>query len=383
MTNYCFKPKDYISKEVKYLTRITFSALAIIVLTTACIKKIGPEIGPKSSYISFDSPVLSPNTKANQTKAPISGTTLPKDIDFKVFAVKHTEDYSNWSSHSEFTIGDVSYNDDAKGWTTATPTLWPSENQKLSFIAYAPADISATFPEADPLSSGIKFSNYTISQNYLEQQDLLYSERVVNQVGNSGVYGQEYHGVQIPFHHALAQVAFTARMSEEYYRDPDRPLYFCYVKLKGIVCRGDFDQGLSPSDGGGVVGNPTWTLSTNEDDRKDYIEQFPREAELTPYLQEDACDPCLVIPQQFTDDMGLEISYVTTTWEIDTYRPDLPPQSVFVKFKDLLYDGVSISGFEPGKRYVFNLVIGGRRAMYFSPSVEQWSDVNASQSIDY
>lgn len=345
------------------MKKILLIAAAIVAVTACQKKKVDPTIGPRHTLVSFESPVLAPNTKA-----PISGTVLPKTCTFNVTAKQHDGDYTAWSATSDFYDGAVSYNEQAKGWSWAVNQYWP-ENKKLSFIAYHPSNLA----EATITNAGVTITDYVATLTKGGQDDLLFSERVVDQTDNLGTFGTEYYGVQIPFHHALSQLVITAKLEQALPAEGD------YVKINSITLTNvrkaaTFDQGLADTDGAGVVGNAVWTIDegTAVDNYESVVGEDPVELSTT-VTADGTFEPFLVIPQAFNDALAIVVNYDKKINGAEA----VTGQVKTVLVKDLLYDGVEATEYEMGKRYIYNLIFD-TGVIYFAPSVSDWDDVDVT-----
>ena len=180
-----------------------FAAMASVALAS-CVKNEPVANVEQGDLITFNAPVVAPATKGQ------AAYTLG---DFNVYA------YSNPTTG--YTGGGSVYIKDQKvsltdGVWSAGKYYWP-KNAYLNFVAYAPNSaltngLSVVTEAQTKTDAGNLVLSYTVPEN--SQQDILYSEWALDQTAASNVttsVGTAYTGVDIAFHHALAQVNFTIK----------------------------------------------------------------------------------------------------------------------------------------------------------------------------
>lgn len=339
-----------------------FIIAAAVVAITACTKK--KDEPNRLQEVKFDLAVITP------TKAVISGTVLPSDVDFKVYAMANAGDFASWSAGTPYfteTGATVSHLQTADGWHCADQLYyWPEDGKKLSFQAFAPASLANT----TITSTGVVVSSFSLGADVTSHTDILYSERVVNKEANDGVLGSGHYGVQIPFHHALAQLAFTARL------ETPLPLEGDYFTLKGITIKsvrknGSFNQTLVNTDGAGVIGNPTWTIN-EEIAAGDYSNIISEGAvNITTTASAEGINPCLIIPQNVTEEQEIWVTFdkkingVTST--------DLTKK---LKINTQKFDSVALGQYVGSKKYIFNLIFSTGE-IFFDPQIIDWVEVDS------
>lgn len=358
---------------------VKFLAIAIVGLAFAsCAKVETPTFKMEASdqMITFDTPIVSPATKA-VTHGVVNSTTYPTANNFMVAAVWSSANFTTWGAATSYmTLQEVSKvaageggaNAAAGSWTTATPYYWPKQGY-LSFLAYSPSSETGTIDG----TKGIQFAGYTTKVDGT-QVDLMYSNLQKDQTKAAHDYGTTYDGVQIDFNHALANVVFNLKTKEVY---NNVEIKVQTISLKGILNNGSFDQNL----GGAAAWTPTGT-ATNFDN----IVETGNELTITNTAISSATHAniydVLVMPQPFTNNIEIYIEYT-----IKHTGESAIPQTFTQKVNELTYfdhetdrtaaHQVSVSGFEMGKKYIYNIIFTLDQ-IYFSPEVIEWVPIYSS-----
>lgn len=347
--------------------------ILLLAIICGCTQKINPNFESTKEELVFAPPVVSkvkiPQANPESKSQVIESDTYPTEYAFKVYAKQHLGDFTTWSSADDlFTANgeSVEYRPAKNGWTTATPYYWPKPTHKLSFQAFSPSSASGIIDE-----HGVKFTNYTVTTTRDGQPDLLYSERKVNLTKNSKE-GQ-YYGVQLPFYHALTQVAFRFRLLEALpishatFEEGDDYVLFKEVRLMNVKTKGSFSQNLEDNsvDNGSEL--EAWT---GQDIIGSYDNVVLEEGVLVTNTSPvtEGIVPMLVIPQAFNEDIKLYVRY------------DEKVNGILVEDKESEsnLNGLTFSeggfNFIMGKRYVFDINYGTQK-LYFHPSIITWTEV--------
>lgn len=382
------------------MRKIVLFAAAVVAMAS-CTQKIEPvNAGRSDQRIMFETPVVGMATKASDYAGVISGTTFPTNENFKVYAVKHSGAFSAWSAATAYfgeNGADFDYDSAAHGWVSNPAFYWPKgDDSRLSFQAYSPADLTATTITVN--ETGLNLTGYTVATGLKAQNDILFSSRVTDKTANDGTYGTDLYGVQLSFHHALAQVAFDAKLKTGTVLGESESITITSIVLKNVNTKGDFAQTLVDNSVTGTKGTPTWS---NQNTPSNYANIVAASATQLPAANASAEDvtthattnytPILVLPSKFVaDDPGtaavneasyLEITYTTVLGGVT--ETDIVAT---VNLNALTYDSTAgtdarFKGFEPGKRYLYHITIGLDK-VYFAPSVEDWDNVTITGGID-
>ena len=187
-----------------------------------------------------------------------------------------------------------------------------------------------------------------------------------------------YSGIPIVFRHALSSIRFS--ISNQTF--PDHEIVLTGITLKGDIIKGSFAENLNENsthtDQNGVLHysvNPTWTL-TDVRNTTGYTafsgsvvaKKEPQYvAALAAAANTNTCNQLLLLPQDLTEDIVVEISYII----------DGESHTKTVTLADLknLNDD-SINEWEMGYRYTYRLVYTeetvSKDLIYFSPSSDGW-----------
>lgn len=345
-----------------------FAAMASVVLTS-CVnedKEVMESASKKA--ISFDMPVMKPTRLTGE----IDGVAYPTNETFKVFCKSYTGTYTDWTTSADYfaTAGeDVALTDG--NWSTGTVHYWPELGNKLAFAAYSPAAASAhgTFAQTQ---TGLTIENFSTQADVADQYDLMYTPRVIDLDKNNAATP-----VPLAFKHALTSIVFKATKT-----DATATYTIKNLTVNGKVSTtGNFNQNLATADA--LDGTATWTnLATATD--KTYsilssktIDVAQAGTDLTGVgSAAGASTALLLIPQGVDDNTTVTITYTKTTGgnSLDA--------TATIKLVDFL-DGTSapVTTWAMGNRYIYNVIFGANKPIYFAPSVTDWTDVNLNYTI--
>lgn len=171
--------------------KFLFVALSALALT-ACVNDETIEVNPGDA-LTFRA------TSGNATKSQI--TTTSTISDFKVWGYYQNE-AEKQSNVPFMEAQQVNKNGDV--WTYSPTRFWP-ESGTIDFYSVSPASVNASIS-----GSSRKIENYTVNTDVSKQIDLLYA---VNKDCSKAENG--HSGVQVNFRHALSQIVFKAKSSNE------------------------------------------------------------------------------------------------------------------------------------------------------------------------
>lgn len=183
----------------KFLAFATLASVALV----GCVNDEKMEMTSDAQKISFDTPVMSTQTRAEVT-GEIVGVDYPDTEKFGVFAKQTDGNLATWDEAEDFwTDAEVVSSSDGTNWYTATDYYWPRGDYKLSFAAYSPSDVaSVTYADA----TGFKVEDFVVNGTVASQVDLMYAYQ-----GNCTGEVNGTSGVGLDFKHALSSVVFSAQ----------------------------------------------------------------------------------------------------------------------------------------------------------------------------
>lgn len=345
-----------------------FAAMASVVLTSCVNEDMEVMESASKKAISFDMPVMKPTRAAGE----IDGTVYPTTETFKVYCKSYTGTYAGWTGGDYFAAAGEDVAFDGSEWSTATVHYWPELGNKLAFAAYSPAAASAhgTFAQTN---TGLTITGFSTQDDVANQYDLMYTPRVVDLDKNSA-------GTDVPlaFKHALTSVVFKATKT-----DADATYTIKSLSVNGLVSTtGDFNQNIPNA--ADTDGTASWTnLATATD--KTYniladktIDVAQAGTNLTGAgSTAGAATALLLIPQSVVDaDPTVTITYTKTTGS------NTLDATAEIKLIDFV-DGSSnkVETWAMGNRYIYNIIFGANKPIYFAPSVADWTDVALSYTI--
>lgn len=344
-----------------------FAAMASVVLTS-CVnedKEVMESASKKA--ISFDMPVMKPTRAAGE----IDGTVYPTDETFKVFCKSYTGAYTDWTTGADYFAAageDVAYN--GSKWSTTPVHYWPELGNKLAFAAYSPATASGTFAQTQ---TGLTITGFSTQDNVANQYDLMYTPRVIDLDKNDA-------GTDVPlvFKHALTSVVFKATKT-----DADATYTIKSLTVNGLVSTtANFNQNIpNPED---LDGTATWTNlaaaapKTYEILTSEAIDVAQAGTDLTGAGSTAGANTALLlIPQGVDANTTVTITYTKTAGGSSS------DATATIKLNDFV-DGTSapVTTWAMGHRYIYNIIFGANKPIYFNPSVADWTDVDLSYTIE-
>ena len=254
------------------------------------------------------------------TQAPIEGTELPKGSSMVVYASKSDAadgDYDPYFSDAVFSCKDTYW---------GGSKYWP-ESGYLKFIAYYPSGIGT--------ASGNATTNITITGvDATDQKDILYTNL------SAAHESARKSTVAMEFHHALAQVIVTAKVSDANMTDVN----VTKVVLSGAPYSGDLTL--------------TGTNATWDNQAPILSVTMPNTIASTDLTatQKTLGTGLLVVP-------GEHEATLTVTYTIGGLETTTDPIEI---------DGT----WEKGKKYIYNLSIG-LDEIKLDPYVDDWDDAES------
>ena len=360
-----------------------FAAMASVALVSCVKNETAPIAEEAQQEITFDLPVLSPNLKsANEVQ-----NDFPTNMGIGVWA--HYFDKANDNSlYNGFANGElymgkeggglpIEYNSTYKAWKHATNNYYWPKNGSLTFSAYAPYN-AKNAGLTSLTASGIQFKDYVVSTAPSEQEDLLFSERVYNQIANpASTSTYPYEGVVLNFKHALSSIVFKVKAAAGY---STTQLTIKKIELLNVVSKGSFNQkleDLNMAETAASAAGDLWTLS---DDKVTYsVDIYDGGILLDPVDVKYAYNgstaqsvagsgykvtDLILLPQDLA---GCQLQI---TFDLKNDQMANPISQTLVA--DLATDNVP--AWIRGKRYIYTVTVA-LDEIYFEPSVTEWDQV--------
>lgn len=346
-----------------------FAAMASVVLTSCVNEDMEVMESASKKAISFDMPVMKPTRLAGE----IDGTTYPTAETFKVFCKSYTGAYTDWTAGADYFAAageDVSLT--GGNWSTTTVHYWPELGTKLAFAAYSPAAASAdgTFAQTQ---TGLTITGFSTQADVANQYDLMYTPRVVDKDKDDAATP-----VPLVFKHALTSVVFKATKT-----DADATYTIKSLTVNGLVSTtGDFDQNIPNA--ADLDGTAIWkNLATATDKTYSILSAKTIDvAQAGTYLTgvesaDGASTALLLIPQGVDANTTVTITYTKTTGS------NTLDATATIKLNDFVDgDDDPVTTWAMGNRYIYNIIFGANKPIYFKPGVADWTDVALSYTIE-
>ena len=314
--------------------------------------------------VSYEQPgeiALAPVTRANMTKAAITGTTFPTTNDMGVYAFYNAGKLAG-TPKADFLTGSAAYLDNVEfvnktgsgNWGGRTSYYWPKTGS-LVFAAYSPKAANLAYSAGED-----KFSKaeYVQSTDLANTVDLLWSPKTTT-------------AVPMVFYHAMSWVTVQAVAANS---KSDKHFKIKSVKLNGIVNKGAFKTS------GATI---AWTPSTLADDVQNLSvlnngESYTEIKKMTPaVVLENVEKGTVVIPQSLGDAVTLTVVFSqmmpTGAWSAD--------QTLHFQLNQCKVGGESLNSWDNGKHYIYTLSFNikgegtGENEILIAPKLEDWKDV--------
>ncbi len=364
---------------------------------------------------------------ATQTKADAGGFLkeledlgITENQAFKSNAYINADDGNGGHTFATFFEESIAWNATPKQWAPATKDYyWPkSPKSNIDFFSwynYGVADPTLTYSGTD---AKMAWTNVTIPA----KADILFADIAFHQVKNTtsaAPYGKDgvTEGVPTLFHHALAQVKFTAKIKDDCYQIEDSKntgnYHFWEVKLSNVAFAASKVHtngtltltGADPDDSDAAASitpwtSAKWTNATSPAYVTDAWFQTPV-ALGTTALTETAANLIpdtymgngyiAVRPQTIGDDVTLGLTMTIThkygtaigsaspvsteTINVTVYAPTAPYTATGIQLNKI----GSISAWEMNHKYTYNIIIDpSTNTILYDPAVEAWVEEPAA-----
>lgn len=327
--------------------------------------------------VSYEQPgeiALAPVTRANMTKAAITGTTFPTTNDMGVYAFYNAGKLKD-TQKGDFLAGSAAYLKDVKfvnragsgNWGGETSYYWPKTGS-LVFAAYSPSVAKLAYDEQNDAFSA---TNYVQSADLSSTVDLLWSPMTVKS------HDKTTSAVPMVFYHTMSWVTVQAVAANS---DSDSQFKIKSVELNDVVNKGSFKTA------GATI---TWTRSTLETDKqtltvfsdnKYKTVELPTTEKPVQALENNA-KGTVVIPQTLNNDVTLTVVFSqlmpTGAWSAD--------QTLTFKLNECKTGdpAVALNEWENGMHYIYTLNFNikgatGENEILIKPTLTDWENVTAN-----
>lgn len=323
--------------------------------------------------VSYEQPgeiALAPVTRANMTKAAITGTTFPTTNDMGVYAFYNTVDAgtpkANFLANSAAYLNNVKFVNRAGSgnWGGETSYYWPKTGS-LVFAAYSPSAANLAYSAGED-----KFSKteYVQSSDLASTVDLLWSPMTATS------YDKGTAAVPMTFYHAMSWVTVQAVAANS---ESNSQFKIKSVELNGIVNKGAFKTA------GATI---TWTPSETDkktltvfSDNNYKVVELPT-AEKPVQALENNAKGTVVIPQTLSDAVTLTVEFSqvmpTGAWSAD--------QTITFKLNECTTGepAAPLKMWDNGKHYIYTLNFNikgatGENEILIKPTLTNWENVTA------
>ncbi len=327
--------------------------------------------------VSYEQPgeiALAPVTRANMTKAAITGTTFPTTNDMGVYAFYNAGKLAG-TLKDVFLDGSAAYLNNVEfvnrtgsgNWGGSTSYYWPKTGS-LVFAAYSPKAADLAYDAAKDEFSTKTETDYVQSADLAKTVDLLWSPMTDKSHDKTTI------SVPMVFNHAMSWVTVQAVAANT---ESEGKFKVKSVKLNGIVNKGTFKTAGATID---------WTPSTATVDVKT-LSVFSNEAyteipKMTPaVVLENVEKGTVVIPQSLGDAVTLTVVFSqvmpTGAWTADQ-------NLTFTLNKCKVGEpAVELNKWDNGKHYIYTLNFNikgaaGENEILIKPTLTDWENVTAN-----
>lgn len=327
--------------------------------------------------VSYEQPgeiALAPVTRANMTKAAITGTTFPTTNDMGVYAFYNAGKLAG-TLKDVFLDGSAAYLNNVEfvnrtgsgNWGGSTSYYWPKTGS-LVFAAYSPKAADLAYDAAKDEFSTKTETDYVQSADLAKTVDLLWSPMTDKSHDKTTI------SVPMVFNHAMSWVTVQAVAANT---ESEGKFKVKSVKLNGIVNKGTFKTAGATID---------WTPSTATVDVKT-LSVFSNEAyteipKMTPaVVLENVEKGTVVIPQSLGDAVTLTVVFSqvmpTGAWSADQ-------NLTFTLNKCKVGEpAVELNKWDNGKHYIYTLNFNikgaaGENEILIKPTLTDWENVTAN-----
>ena len=320
-------------------------------------------------------------TSSQDVDVPISFQTAPytKHTEFEhTYIFKSAAWYlakgQTWEKNSEEGLAyipesEVSYMTNV--WRTVHPYYWPKTGGSLSFYSWSLNKTDLEFNAGSKATvtidkiKGVVLENFDITVD--KGIDFLVAVPALNQTKNENLYYT--NGVPTLFKHKLSSLNITAATGDEY---PGKTITVKEIKITGVAKEADYQEGEENQNTGEWNVIDQWTVDPSAGTYDaDFYDGSDGGTELSPNTVTFGGEQTIYIPQDFTGDEMLEITYEIYD-EVSGITESI---TVKIPLKEALKtaSGTDDGKFEPGKEYTLNLKFT-LDLVSWDPAVDDWTD---------
>lgn len=398
------------------MKKLYIIAAIALVASAACTQL---EIGENAPEVKIGYQVANyaAQTKAGETSflTELSGLGVSSDQAFSSSAFINADDGNGGHNFGAFfnpNPESITWNSTAKTWSPASKDYyWPkSPKSNIDFFSWYDYEGVAPTLTYTGTSATMVWSNKAVAG----KSDILFADIAFHQTKNSKTYKLDgvSEGVPTLFHHALAQVKFTAKIKDDCYQIADSKnsgyYHFWEVKLSNVAFAANKVQtngtltltGADPDANDAAASITPWTSAvwTNASSPAYVTDAWFQTAEAlgTTALTETAAklipDTYMgngyvaVRPQTIGDDVTLGLTMTIThkygtaigsattvsteTINVTAYAPTAPYTATGIQLNQI----GSISAWEMNHKYTYNLIIDPTTTtILYDPAVEAWA----------
>lgn len=325
--------------------------------------------------VSYEQPgeiALAPVTRANMTKAAITGATFPTTNDMGVYAFYNAGKDAG-TSKVDFLANSAAYLNNVEfvnrtgsnNWGGKTSYYWPKTGS-LVFAAYSPSAAALAYDEQKDEFSA---ASYAQSADLSSTVDLLWSPMTAKS------HDKTTTAVPMVFYHAMSWVTVQAVAANS---DSDSKFKIKSVELNGIANKGAFK-----TDGATIAWTPSETdkptLTVFSDNNYKVVE-LPTTDKPVQALENNA-KGTVVIPQSLGDAATLTVVF-SQLMPTGKWSADQPLTFTLNKCKAGV-PAVALNEWKNGKHYIYTLNFNikgadGENEILIAPKLKNWEDVTAS-----
>lgn len=330
--------------------------------------------------VSYEQPgeiALAPVTRANMTKAAITGDAFPTGNDMGVYAYYNTAKTAG-TAKVDFLEGSALYLDDVQfvnknntaNWGGATPYYWPKTGS-LVFAAYSPKAADLAY---DATGNSFSTTGYVQETDLSKTVDLLWSPMTATS------HDKATAAVPMKFYHAMSWITIKVKAANEASQNKFRVKS---IHLNKIIDKGSFVTSVDPDDNNIIK----WTPSTEAADKKQLSVFNKAKSEDSHVVAttaavelEDAVRGTVVIPQSLGEEATLTIVFSQEN-PAGGFTAD---QNLTFKLKDCKVGTTALDNWVNGKHYIYTLSFNikgegpDNNEILIAPKLEDWKDVTAS-----
>ncbi len=310
-----------------------------------------------------------------RTEARVQGTSTFLSGD--TFAVYGTKNRASGDPTSSVVFDDVVVTYNGTNWAYTTPRFWDVNYDSYTFYAVSPSAVG-TAATVTPSTGVIASADITFAG---KDNDILVADKKVIEKGVAP-YFSDYATVPMVFNHIASLFSLTVRKHTNL---DDATVAITGIAIDSLKCKGTFNVSSAYTDNHPVV---TWTPANAADSVADFatantlgVVSKTLPTNVTSAATGDTLiSKFIAMPQVFTTTdikkQTIRISYTIKVGDEEAVaHVDVPV--LLREFDDTANDDTNveanyITAWEPGKHYIYNIIIDAK-AITFSASITDWT----------